>query len=185
MNQADDDNRLIDQILEGQQAPFNQLVLKYQNYAFTIAVNILKNEQDAEEVTHDAFVKAYKNLNSFNRTAKFSTWLYRIVFNTAISLNRKTKIIKRPLDEVSKFIATDSSQLEHEDQRRYINEGLKTLCKEDRAVITLFYLKENSIEEIAEITGQKTSTVKVRLHRARKRLAMALKDTLKEEALTL
>jgi len=185
VNQAGNENELIDQILEGNKMLYNQLVVKYQGYAFTIANNILNSREDAEEVAHDAFVKAYRNLERFNRSAKFSTWLYRIVFNTAISYKRKNRITKESLDNAYYLSEPTPSGLEVADQKKFINKALKNLLAEDKLALTLFYLKEHSIEEIAEITEMKISTVKVRLYRARKRLADELKNILKEEALTL
>lgn len=177
---------LIDRIIAGEQSLFNHLVEKHKDYAYTIAFNILNNEEDAEEVAHDSFVKAYQNLKKFNRKAKFSTWLYRIVFNTAISRKRKVKIKKQDIYDTDIHLSeSPRSSLELEDQKKYINKAMSTMSAADSTVLTLFYLKEFSLEEIAEITEDKLSTVKVRLHRARKRLAEELTHLLKNEALTL
>jgi RNA polymerase sigma factor (sigma-70 family) len=80
-----EENDLIDQILAGKEEPYGRLVDQYKSYAFTIALKILNNRPDAEEAAQDAFIKAFHYLKSFNRKARFSTWLYRIVFNTAVS----------------------------------------------------------------------------------------------------
>jgi RNA polymerase sigma factor (sigma-70 family) len=82
---------LIDRILAGEQQLYAELVNRYKSYAFTIALKILEIRPEAEEAAQDAFIKAYHSLASFNREAKFSTWLYRIAFNTAISYKRKRK----------------------------------------------------------------------------------------------
>ena len=177
---------LIDRIIAGEQSLYNHLVEKHKDYAYTIAFNILNNEEDAEEVTHDSFVKAYQNLKKFNREAKFSTWLYRIVFNTAISRKRKVKMKKQDIYDTDLNLSeSPKSELEIEDQKRFINKAMSAMSAADSTVLTLFYLKEFSLEEIAEITEDKLSTVKVRLHRARKRLAEELTNLLKNEALTL
>ena len=84
MNHINDDI-IIDRILEGDENQYKVLIDKYKNYAFTLALNVLNNREDAEEVAQDSFVKAFKNLKKFNRQAKFSTWFYRIVTNTAIT----------------------------------------------------------------------------------------------------
>lgn len=164
---------------------YNVIVEKHKNYAYTIAYNILHNAEDAEEVAHDAFIKAYKNLDRFNKEAKFSTWLYRIVFNTAISAKRKKKMTTESIDEHYNIFKPETSVLEQEDQQKYLHIALSQLIAADKTALTLFYLKEHSIEEIAEITEQEVSTVKVRLFRARKRLAIELTKILNQEALTL
>lgn len=181
-----DDKILINQILAGNHLLFEKLVDRYKAYAFTIALNVLKNREDAEEVAHDSFLKAYKNLSSFNHQSKFSTWLYRIVFNTSITHQRKKKIKGESLQSIEySYGEKTKSQLETDDQKHYISEGLNRLNETDRVIITLFYLKELSVEEIAEVTNIQTNTLKVKLHRARKRLAREMKNILKEEALNL
>ncbi|MBI3482593.1 MAG: sigma-70 family RNA polymerase sigma factor, partial [Bacteroidetes bacterium] len=82
---------LIDQILAGEEALYATLVDKYKSFAFTIALKVVNNRAEAEEIAQDGFIKAFHYLKKFNREAKFSTWLYRIVFNTAISYKRKSK----------------------------------------------------------------------------------------------
>lgn len=181
-----DDLIIIDKVLEGERELYNQLIEKHKNYAFTIALNILNNREDAEEVAHDSFIKAYQNLSSFNRQSKFSTWLYRIVFNTAITCKRKQKIKKESLDTVKyTYYESSTSEMELQDQKRFIKQALGKLPEIDRSILTLFYLKDFSLDEIAEITNMSFNTAKVRLHRARKKLADEMKTILKEEALNL
>ncbi|MEL7005516.1 MAG: sigma-70 family RNA polymerase sigma factor, partial [Bacteroidota bacterium] len=117
MNHIDDDI-LIDLILNGDHKLFEKLVERHQSYAFTIALNVLKNKEDAEEAAHDSFLKAYKNLSKFNKEAKFSTWLYRIVFNTAVTYQRKKKVIKVDLTAVEHNYSQDEkSKVEASDQK--------------------------------------------------------------------
>jgi len=164
----------------------NFLFRRHKSYAFTIALNVLKNREDAEEAAHDSFLKAFKSLSKFNRQAKFSTWLYRIVFNTAVTYQRRRKTVKVGLDVIQySYSENEKSQVEVGDQKYYIRQGLDRLSETDRTVITLFYLKELTIEEVGEITGIETNNVKVKLHRARKRLAAEMKKILNEEALNL
>lgn len=181
-----EDEILIDQILEGNHVLFEKLVNKHKSYVFTIALNILKNREDAEEAAHDSFLKAFKSLAKFNRQSKFSTWLYRIVFNTSITYQRKKKMASVDLSVVEySHGESTKAQLEIDDQKYYITQGLNNLNETDRVVITLFYLKELSLEEIGEVTGIEKSNIKVKLHRARKRLAIEMKKILNEEALNL
>jgi len=180
-----EENDLIDRILAGDKQLYAQLVDNYKSYAFTIAYKIMENRPDAEEVAQDAFIKAYHYLKGFNRSARFSTWLYRIVFNTAISHKRKNRHVFQSIDNTFDPVGESNHSLEKDDKSVFIDQALKRLNEADRLSLQLFYLKEFSLEEVADIMGQKMSTTKVRIHRARQRLADELKGILKKEALTL
>jgi len=180
------EHSIIDSILAGDQAAYAELVNKYKGYAFTIAYKILQNRQEAEEAAQDTFIKAYHHLSGFNREAKFSTWLYRIAFNTAITYKRKNKVQLDSIESaVIEYNQEGEGALEKMDKKKYLNQALSKLNEADRTAITLFYFDEFSLEEIAEITGMQSNTAKVRIHRARLRLAGELKALLKQEALTL
>ncbi len=182
----DPDHLTIDRILAGEQAMYAELVNKYKSYAFTIAQKILQNRPDAEEAAQDAFIKAYHHLKGFNRDSKFSTWLYRIVFNTAISYRRKNRQEFQSIETTVVDYNQDSGvSLEKTDKKKYINQAMAKLNEADRTALTLFYLEEFSLEEIASITGMQSNTAKVRIHRARLRLGDELKNILSQEALTL
>ena len=180
------DHQLIEKVVAGRKDLFNSLILRYQDYAFTIALRILKNKEEAEEAAQDAFVKAYRSLKYFNHKAKFSTWLFRIVFNTAISYKRKHR---HPMEDINTISYEISHQVddpvEEEDKKRFIQKAMANLSPVDSTIITLFYFGEYTLEEISDITGLKTNAAKVRLFRARKRLAEELKKILDAEALTL
>jgi len=182
----DPDLELIGRILAGNQAVYAEVVDKYKRYAFTIAMRILQNRPEAEEAAQDAFIKAYHHLAGFNRSAKFSTWLYRIVFNTAISYKRKsTQQFQSIENTVIEYSQEAEGRLEKIDKKKYLNLAMLKLNDADRTALSLFYLQEFSLEEIAVITGMQSNTAKVRIHRARLKLAEELKLMLKSEALTL
>jgi len=182
----DPDQYIIDKVLAGEQSLYAELVNKYKSYAFTIAQKILQNRPEAEETAQDGFIKAYQHLAGFNRESKFSTWLYRIVFNTAISYKRKSRQQFQSLEStVIEYSQDADGILEKTDKKKYLNQALLKLNEADRTALTLFYLEEFSLEEIAEITGMQANTAKVRIHRARLRLADELKNILNQEALTL
>ena len=186
MHRDTDDLKLIDRILAGEQRVYAQLVERYKNYAFAIALRIVPSRPDAEEAAQDAFIKAYNNLARFNREARFSTWLYRIVFNTAVSYRRKQKNVFQSIENTIVEYDQDSEKImEKKDKSRFLQMGLEKLNEADRVAITLFYLKEMSLEEIGNITGMMPNTVKVRIHRARLRLADEMKNILRLEALSL
>ena len=185
MNHNDPDHLLIVKILDGDFASRNELILRHKDFAYTIAYNVLNNAEEAEEIAHDAFIKALKSLSKFNQEAKFSTWLYRIVFNTAITQKRKRKHNFTDLEEGKHISLNEHDSMEAKDKQRYIEQAMLILNDLDKTAITLFYFDELSIEDMSNIMQMNITTVKVRLHRARKRLAVAMKDILKEEALTL
>lgn len=181
-----EENQFIDRILAGEQHLYASLVDKYKSYAYTLALKILANRPEAEEAAQDAFIKAFHYLKNFNRQAKFSTWLYRIVFNTAISYKRKNRHQFQSIeDNMVEYSVGADSQAEKDDKTLYIGKALNQLNDADKLAIQLYYIKEFSLEEVAEMMGQNENTVKVRIHRARLRLADELKKILKSEALTL
>ena len=177
---------LIDRIMAGEEALYATLVDKYKSYAYTIALKVVENRPDAEEVAQDGFIKAFHYLKKFNREAKFSTWLYRIVFNTAISYKRKNKQQFQSIENtVIEYSGRADHEIEKEDKRIFIDQAIKKLSEADRVAVQLYYIKEYSLEETAEMLSQNINTLKVRIHRARQRLADELKKILHEEALTL
>ncbi len=177
---------LIDRILAGERDLYAKLVDKYKSYAYTIALKIVENRPEAEEAAQDAFIKAFQYLKGFNRQAKFSTWLYRIVFNTAISYKRKNKQQFQSIENsIVEYSVKADSEIEKEDKQIFVSQAMNKLNEADKLAIQLYYIKEFSLDEVAEMMGQNENTIKVRIHRARQRLADELKKILKEEALTL
>jgi RNA polymerase sigma factor (sigma-70 family) len=139
----EEENALIDKILAGETALYANLVDKYKSYAFTIAMKILENRPEAEEAAQDGFIKAYHYLKSFNRQAKFSTWLYRIVFNTAISYRRKTKVAFQSIENtIIEYSEQADHQTEQEDKEVFISQAMAKLNEADRLAIQLYYIKE-------------------------------------------
>lgn len=177
---------LIDRILAGERNLYATLVDKHKSYAYTIAMKVLENRSDAEEAAQDSFIKAFHYLKGFNRQAKFSTWLYRIVFNTAISSKRKRKPAHQSIENsIIEYAERADHQTEQDDKQVFIVKAMDKLNEADRLAIQLFYIKEFSMEEVADMMGQNINTIKVRIHRARLRLADELRGILKQEALTL
>lgn len=184
---TDADFQIIDRILAGEQNLYATLVDRYKGYTFTIALKILQNRNEAEEAAQDAFIKAYHHLSGFNRQSKFSTWLYRIAFNTAISYKRKHRHTTFQSIETAynEYPQESESMLEKSDKQKYLTLAMAKLTDADRTALTLFYLQEFSLEEISEILNMPANTIKVRIHRARQRIADELKIILQKEALTL
>lgn len=171
-----DDNFYIEKVLNGDSSAYTTLVAKYKNLVFSIALKVLNNREDAEEIAQDAFVKAYHSLRSFEKKSKFSTWLYRIVYNAAISRTRKRMLDTIPMDNYVIYnyseedIRPGINEVDENEQQILLTKAMKNLSDEDNLLITLFYHGNNSVEEISIITGLSFSNVKVRLHRIRKKL---------------
>jgi len=182
-----EDSFYINKVLNGNIASYAILVEKHKNLAYTIALRIAKNHEDAEEIAQDAFLKAYNSLNSFKEKSKFSTWLYKIVFNAAISRMRKKKILKVSMDEgnIGNTIQEEQidglDNLHKKERKKIIAEAIARLKEDESVVMTLYYLNENNLKEIEEITGFSNSNIKILLHRGRKKLLLELKKILKEE----
>ena len=177
------DNEIISLVLDGDHAAFGQLVNRYQNYVFTLALRMVKTREDAEEVAQDAFIKAYKYLADFKGASKFTTWLYTIVNNTGISFLRKKKLEIHSLDNEKVFEMADnqdsgmrSNLVEQKSRQNMVNEAINLLAPDDARVITLFYKAEQSLEETAQILGVEVNAAKVRLHRARTRLKQKMEQ---------
>ena len=168
---------IISRVIKGDQQAYAELVNRYQNYVFTLALRFTKNREDAEEVAQDIFVKAYRSLADFKGTAKFSTWLYTIVYTTSITFLRKKKLEVHSLDNEKVFELADSqdsgfsaNQVEQKSRVSMVNHAIAMLSHDDAQIITLFYKGEQTLEEIGLILGLDPNTAKVRLHRARQRL---------------
>jgi RNA polymerase sigma-70 factor (ECF subfamily) len=181
----------IRQILAGNTARFSYFIDGYKDMAFSIAYRITRNREDAEEIVQDSFLKVYQSLAKFREDAKFSTWLYKIVVNTSFSKMRKEKPDVASMDagdlDVEETRETDNAYktLSKQEQVKYINQVLEEMETEDSLVLTLYYLNENDLDEIAEITGIKAENIKMRLHRARKKMYTALEKKLKTETHSL
>jgi len=182
------DCELIDQIKAGRVSAYRTLVDSYRDYVYTIAYRILGNREDAEEVAQDSFIKAFKGLNAFQGQAKFSTWIYRIAMNTAISYKRKRKVAVETIEDYKQFDRGEISEMhqyQRLEQKKFLQLALNALLPDDVSVLTLFYFKELSLDEMSEITGIGVNTLKVKLFRARKRLSIALNKILKQEVTSL
>ena len=171
------DNEIITRVLRGEHQLYAGLVTRYQNFVFTLALRYTPVREDAEEIAQDVFVKAYKALKDFRGESKFSTWLYSIVNSTAITFLRKKKLDVSSLDNEhvfeqadSKDSGTSANQVEVKSKVEMVTKAIQLLSPDDAKLITLFYKAEQSLEEIADILGMETNTVKVKLHRARTRL---------------
>jgi RNA polymerase sigma-70 factor, ECF subfamily len=188
MSTGPSDSEIISLVLKGDHNAYALLVERYKSYVFTLTFRFTKNREDAEEVSQDIFVKAYRSLADFKGTAKFSTWLYTIVNTTCITFLRKKRLDVRSLDDERTFEVADSqdsgfkaNQAEQKSRLNMVNQAIAMLNPDDAEIITLFYKNEQSLEEISQILGVEVNAAKVRLHRARARLKDKMEKHFTEE----
>ena len=191
------DEQLVTQALEGNTEAFEILVQRYQDRMYNLLRRMSRSDSDAEDLTQETFLKAYRALTHFRRGSQFYTWLYRIAVNTALSRGRQTSrrnevmgasldapVGHGPSDEGSAMGHTladpdaidPSAGLEQQQLRQRVQEGLQQLDPEYRSVILLRDMEGLEYEEIMETLELSRPALKSRLHRARAELARILKD---------
>ncbi len=141
---------------------------------------------DAEELAHDSFIKALKSLSKFKSNSSFSTWLYRIAFNTCLSKLKKKIIDTTDIDEVNESAVEDENLNPFEllagtDRLMYLNRALNELNEDENLLIDLYYRHEIDMHEIGDIVGLSHNNVRVKLMRIRKKIYVYLKNELKSE----
>lgn len=190
MNDEQKDITLLKRIQAGDRLAYKELINRHKDYAYTVAYRILNSREDAEEIAQDAFLQVFKNINTFNFEAKFTTWFYRIVFNAALMQKRKNRIFTEDVTESSQAslvsnLSDASEDIRRNERQNAIRQAMQQLSADDVLLITLFYLQEQSLEEIATIIKISAETAKVKIHRARKRLAEEMRKHWKEEVRSL
>jgi RNA polymerase sigma factor (sigma-70 family) len=183
------DLEIIESVRKGNQSDFALIVDRYKNKAFSMLKRLLKNEMDAEEVLQDCFLKTYNGLPAFKREAKFSTWFYSIVYNTAMTkLTSHKRKIENQMSSVDDHLDLESSYdfrvTEQMNTSEFIAALIEKLPARYAAVINMFYINEMSCEEISEVIGISVNNVKVLLYRARNSFReLVEKSNLKKEML--
>ena len=181
------DQHYIKLIIGGDINAFAILVDRYKSLVFTLSLKMLASREEAEEVSQDVFIKVYKSLSDFKTESKFSTWLYRITYNTCLDRWR-TKKRTACLVAVEDFEAQEVTTLmnaldtiEEKERKQMIQKCLDLLPAEDNFLLTLYYFQENSLKEISKIMGINENNVKIKLFRSRRKLAGILKTQLEPE----
>jgi RNA polymerase sigma-70 factor (ECF subfamily) len=190
MNKTDD-LYYIDAIKKGNVQAFSFLVEKYQKMVYTLALKLMKKPEVAEEMAQDTFIKAFQKLDSYEGKSKFSTWLYSITYNACISELRKRRIEFKSLDDRQVSDQDEQRMYDYyrenrkEDQEKYLALAMEKLPEDDQVLVTLYYYENQSMDEISVITGLTVSNIKVKIHRARKRMQVLLYEMLNEEVYSL
>ena len=172
---------------DNKESDYKAIIEKHKDLAFNIALKITKNEQDSEEIVQDSFVKAFNGLSNFKNESQFSTWFYKIVFNTAISAMRGKRINTVEIDNyVSNNIENNGienalKKLDECDRKILISDSLAKLSELDYTILSLYYYEELGLKEISKVVGKKSNYLKVLLQRARLKLFNSLSQSLKNE----
>ena len=186
---TDQETQIIHKIIGGDTQAFAVLVDRYKDLVFTLAIRMMKNREEAEEVSQDTFIKVYKALPKFKGDSKLSTWVYKVAYNTCLDRIKKNK---NRFNEITinffteyklKTVGNALDALEEKEQQQTIHDCLQQLASKDSFLLSLFYFEELSLEEISKIVDMEANTVKVNIHRARKRLAILLKQKLEPETI--
>ncbi len=196
---SDEDRELIQRAQNGDHAAFRSLVERHQRRAVSIAMGLVRNENDAREIVQDAFIRVFKGINAFQGTSSFYTWLYRIVTNLAIDLMRKPGRRDAELNEgrtvneesaefplVSRIDGADPMDVvRRQEIAARLQEALEALPSYHRGAILMREVEGMSYEEIAQAMGVSKGTIMSRLFHARQKLQRALADCYAEESGTL
>ena len=172
---------IIKEILNGKTEQYEYFLDRYGQQVFVLVDRIVSCQEDAEELTQDVFLKAFQQLSSFKAESSFSTWIYRIATNLAISAVRKKRNDVLRLDD-SVFANLSDTQVdaeledESEEQMERLQQAMNQLEADERALITLYYLEEKPLAEVAFILGMTEGNAKVKLHRIRKKLYVLIKN---------
>lgn len=171
-----EDLMYIERVKKGDTASFQFLVEKYQDMVYSIALKIVKNRDDAQDAAQEGFIKAYQQLYRFEGKSKFSTWLYTIAYRAAIDKTHKRSFIglDEELNEHLVYEPTPASLLTGREQTQIIQDAINSLPPSESLIITLFYMNECSVKEIAVITGLSETNIKVKMFRAKKSLQKQL-----------
>jgi RNA polymerase sigma factor (sigma-70 family) len=177
----------IQKVRNGEHAAYAVLVDEYKTMVYSIALKVLGNSEDAEDAAQEGFIKAYQQLHQFEGKSKFSTWLYTIVHRTALAKLHDDEVRMFSMTETFKenFAADQSTPqlriMQADDEQRLITQAINKLPKTDSLLVILYYINENSVKEIQEITGLSMPNIKIRLFRARKRLERDLRMLLEDK----
>lgn len=166
----------IAEVLKGKSEAFTPVVEKYSQMAFSLALKITRNREEAEEAAQDAFIKAFRSLENFRGNSSFRTWLFRIVYTTSISRVRTKhnnlvsledyRLSDQDMDEAEEALGG----LTAEERAQYLHQAMDELAPDERAILNLYYFEDLPVDDIATIMDLSDSNVKIKLFRSRKKL---------------
>lgn len=184
-----EDQHYINLVLNGNTNSFATLVDRYKDMVYTLALKMLNNKEEAEEIAQDTFIKAFNSLNKFKGESKFSTWIYRVTYNTCLDALKKKKkqnnvtYIEDFSEHQTKTLEGILDTIDEKERNQAIQACLEELQSDEAFLLTLYYFDDHSVEEIAKVVNITSDNVKVKLFRTRKKLASILKSRLEPEIL--
>ena len=176
MTQAETDEQLVRKSQEDDERAFGELVSRYESKVYSLALKMLRNPEDAEDVLQDTFLRAYRGIKSFKGNSTFSTWIYRITANSALMRLRKRQLPTVSIDDadereapinIADWAPGPVEQMLNQETQAAMTEAIDALPPEFRQVFVLRDIEELSNAEVAEILDLSVAAVKSRLHRAR------------------
>ena len=185
-----EDHYYIERVLKGDLNAYTPLVERYRQYVYALVKRTCPHPAEAEELAQDVFVKAYDHLSTFRGASAFSTWLYRIAFNTAVSHARKKKRYGVSIDEIDprRFAVSEDEASEGEGkalrrEQTYaaLERLLASLPADEQMLVSLFYKEGQKMEEVAYICGLSLTNTKVKIHRIRKKIYTLFKEEYSDE----
>jgi RNA polymerase sigma-70 factor (ECF subfamily) len=181
------DVELLNSFRNGDTSVFEHLIRRYQSMVFTVSLSLVKNREDAEDITQEVLVKVYHALKGFKGKSSLKTWIYRITYNKCMDeLSRRNRSIAfdenlggEEEQEVPAFDLMGEQEGDRKARIQVVKEALEELKPLESMVLTLYYLKEQNINEIAEITSLKSTHIRVLMSRGRKNLYQKASTKLK------
>ena len=176
MTQAETDEQLVRKSQEDDERAFGELVSRYESKVYSLALKMLRNPEDAEDVLQDTFLRAYRGIKSFKGNSTFSTWIYRITANSALMRLRKRQLPTVSIDDadereapinIADWAPGPVEQMLNQETQAAMTEAIDALPPEFRQVFVLRDIEELSNAEVAEILDLSVAAVKSRMHRAR------------------
>lgn len=185
-----EDAELVKRAKAGDGKAYDALILLYKDAVYGVVYRMVHNKQEAEDLTQEAFIKAYNSINSFNENYAFSTWLFKIATNNCIDFFRKRKLKTHSMDQTirykddeikQEYADTDrmaDKELLADEKTKLIKQAIDALPEKYKTAIELRHHQEKSYDEIAQLLNLPLGTVKARIFRAREMLKKSLKDVI-------
>ncbi len=169
-----EEKEIIRSVLKGDEKSCEKILNLYKGRIFSYILRMVKNYDDAEELTLETFIKFFKSIKSYDPTRSLLSWLFTIAHNLVIDFFRRNKIVYEELDEKHLIDADVFEKYEKEQKLKEMERALQAISPIDRALVILFHRERLSYDEMSKILNQPVTTIKTRLHRARKRLRSLL-----------
>ncbi|MBQ6378244.1 MAG: sigma-70 family RNA polymerase sigma factor [Prevotella sp.] len=171
-----DESQLIARILDGHAEDFGYFLERYSQEAFAIVVRLVPQQEDAEELVQDAFVRAFNRLDTFEGRSSFSTWICRIAYTTAVSWLRKRRMKYLSIDDQPELSDTEVDEtFDDETHIEDLRRAISLLKPDEQTLVTLYYYDSRPLNDIAYILDVEPNTLATRLHRIRRKLYLLMK----------